>query len=799
MKIKAIEITGFGRWTNVTIDNLAEWQVIYGENEAGKSTLKDFILGIFFGFKTRASQNYEPRSGAQYGGALVVTVHGQDYRISRKGRTQSVLTVTKVGMESLELDGERFLKQIFGSLNRVDYEQIFAFNEHDLSLVGQITGPDLEKQLLAYTKPQASKWLAWADDHQSTAVQLFSKQKNGKRPLNQASQQYLDLKKSHQDQAGALSDYLTAGLEETDLIDKIKAKEGELESLNKKYQNLDQANRTWPLYQEGLTLQKELNGFAKDHPQVKVISPADQKQMKELGLELDWLNQQLGQIQHPEPSQSFINSGSIDENQQETLRTMANQLATLEDNQQQSDRRNQQLSQFQNFFTGSIPRPLSSSDSQALTGKNYWLWVTLAGLVGTLLAVVASLGLVTQGIFLLVTVASGFLANRHHQQGQAILKDYAPLDPAAIIKAQGHVQRAAQVQDELANLTRHQEQLVQDLVSSLVRFDGQFRGRFTDPSLVDSQAVQDLVHQVLEGQNQDIHQQLDNELAKNQRMQQERELLQQKTQVQSVIQNLLGQNGLTSLADLDQAVAGQDQQGQQIQRLADLKERIGSDLWELLSHYRNQANLQVDLAQVRDKIEAGQLTVKGYRDQIQRLRVSKASLVSADQYQSLGQQLANQEADLKGGFGQYLAETLVVEMVKRALIGQEEDLSDQVQEVASQYFSRLTGGRYHKMAINQKKVEVIGQDGESFLLAELSTGARDQAYLAVRLALVASLKLGEDLPLLIDDGFVNFDDRRQAEVLSLLQDLTATHQILFWTFNRHLVTDKQINLGEIHG
>ena len=50
MKINKIEIYGFGKWNNVIFDLKQDLQVFYGLNEAGKSTLRQFIYSILFGF-----------------------------------------------------------------------------------------------------------------------------------------------------------------------------------------------------------------------------------------------------------------------------------------------------------------------------------------------------------------------------------------------------------------------------------------------------------------------------------------------------------------------------------------------------------------------------------------------------------------------------------------------------------------------------------------------------------------------------------------------------------------------------
>ena len=48
MKIKNIHIDNFGKFENFNIDFKDDIQIIYGENEAGKSTLMDFIKLMFY-------------------------------------------------------------------------------------------------------------------------------------------------------------------------------------------------------------------------------------------------------------------------------------------------------------------------------------------------------------------------------------------------------------------------------------------------------------------------------------------------------------------------------------------------------------------------------------------------------------------------------------------------------------------------------------------------------------------------------------------------------------------------------
>lgn len=69
---------------------------------------------------------------------------------------------------------------------------------------------------------------------------------------------------------------------------------------------------------------------------------------------------------------------------------------------------------------------------------------------------------------------------------------------------------------------------------------------------------------------------------------------------------------------------------------------------------------------------------------------------------------------------------------------------------------------------------------------QLSAGARDQLYLAVRLAVSEFLSRGgEPLPLLLDDAFATSDDARlQAGMRTLVENLAGGHQVILVTCHR---------------
>ena len=74
--------------------------------------------------------------------------------------------------------------------------------------------------------------------------------------------------------------------------------------------------------------------------------------------------------------------------------------------------------------------------------------------------------------------------------------------------------------------------------------------------------------------------------------------------------------------------------------------------------------------------------------------------------------------------------------------------------------------------------------GKSRQAEAYSRGTRDLHALAVRLALVDSLYEGEKPPIILDDPFTSFDDRRTDKALSVVKKLSADGQIIYFTCSK---------------
>jgi uncharacterized protein YhaN len=117
---------------------------------------------------------------------------------------------------------------------------------------------------------------------------------------------------------------------------------------------------------------------------------------------------------------------------------------------------------------------------------------------------------------------------------------------------------------------------------------------------------------------------------------------------------------------------------------------------------------------------------------------------------------------------------------------------------AGAHLSRITAGRYQRILMGDAQTE------GTFLLhgpgyttpvrvgEPISTGTREQVYLALRLAIVDHLdRGGERLPLFMDEAFVNWDPGRLERGLEVLGGIAEARQVFLFTCHPEVVERAQ--------
>ncbi|MHB9144230.1 MAG: ATP-binding protein [Symbiobacteriia bacterium] len=112
------------------------------------------------------------------------------------------------------------------------------------------------------------------------------------------------------------------------------------------------------------------------------------------------------------------------------------------------------------------------------------------------------------------------------------------------------------------------------------------------------------------------------------------------------------------------------------------------------------------------------------------------------------------------------------------------EFAPRLNQVASAAIASITAGRYSEVRVDQYlglRV-VVPETGEMQPVQNLSGGAVDQFYLALRLGMAKLLTAGgEPVPFLLDDTFVQFDDERLARAMAHLTEVAAANQVFLFT------------------
>lgn len=106
---------------------------------------------------------------------------------------------------------------------------------------------------------------------------------------------------------------------------------------------------------------------------------------------------------------------------------------------------------------------------------------------------------------------------------------------------------------------------------------------------------------------------------------------------------------------------------------------------------------------------------------------------------------------------------------------------------ASDYFARLTAGRYSGIILEADELYIVPSSGEGSIPMNedhnwTSRGTRDQIFLSIRLALIDHLDAHHvRLPVFFDEIFVNWDGDRRAEGMRLLTTIASKRQVFLFT------------------
>lgn len=101
----------------------------------------------------------------------------------------------------------------------------------------------------------------------------------------------------------------------------------------------------------------------------------------------------------------------------------------------------------------------------------------------------------------------------------------------------------------------------------------------------------------------------------------------------------------------------------------------------------------------------------------------------------------------------------------------------------AEHLQALTNMRYTEVKVSESyEVRVTDQEGNNLLHVDyLSNGAWDQVYISLRFALIDLIFGDKTVPIILDDAFVQYDDKRIKNVLEELYRISKDKQIILFS------------------
>lgn len=259
MRVEELHIYGYGKLENVRL-NLSMLTVLYGENEAGKSTIRSFMKSILFGFPTRGQRRYEPKEGGKYGGAI--TVYTEEYgRLKIERLPKTAAGEVTVYFADGKTGDEEVLKQLLNGMNEQLFDSVFSFDMHGLQNIHQIGEGDIGNYLFSASAVGSDGLLRLEKILEKEMEQRFKP--NGRKPeINVALQELKKLQDQLADWQGKIAAYEELVGKKKSMEERLSIIRTEQQEAGKRKQDYEVLEALQPLFLEKRTCERFLEQYA---------------------------------------------------------------------------------------------------------------------------------------------------------------------------------------------------------------------------------------------------------------------------------------------------------------------------------------------------------------------------------------------------------------------------------------------------------------------------------------------------------------------------------------------------------
>gem|GEM_PF-4394285 len=783
MRIKDIHINGFGIFHSFNVSDLSTGlNVFFGPNEAGKSTLFEFIHRLLFGFpRGRQKKNfnpYNPLSGGKKGGRLVL--EHEDSRIliiERFDNDKQDVTVTRLdGSRATQEDLQDFLGHVTSDV----YKDVFAFGLQELSGLQEQSLKRLYGAGLGLKRVSLTDVL---DSLEKDAVKIF-KTTRGETLIKKSLRDLEQIRK----EIRILHDHKE---QYEELAKKLKQIENAISQKNKTFTDLQTGlehlrilQKAWSFWVERKHLEKELQEIP-DFPGFPENGMGRlenlKQQLKNLRLEQNSLKQALDSLE----KENEFNMGKVStiisdylssppevliselEDKQRNISLLQIELSSRKDKIHKIEKLGQKRSALKSQLTmAQMTKPAPVAP------------MLLPGLIPSILLGIFSAVLFMQaegGIWIPIAacLAAVFLAAFHI---------------VFVISRKKPEKDQEQQFEPIVREIKTCEQNIGELTQIIEKADQEI-GKTADelglsslPGIEELENKRSAITKISEHLTVYVREKKDHE-----------------TRLKQIEMKM--EAGLQELNELLKAGSTKNPEEFRSHAAASEKRKtLDAKLREadknILLIAGNQADsLEKELKNIKPELLDSDLKkreekLKELQEHLEQLRQDKGEYtekmrsLEIDQIPVLRAREEQILAELEQEAWQWGVLRLARFCLLKARERYEQERQPLVLKEAQRFFKKMTGNRYQRISFPEQEKQFLVFDGEKkrknpFLL---SRGALEQLYLSVRFGLIKSYEFSKTvLPIMTDDVLVNFDPERAELAAQAFLDLALSHQVLFFT------------------
>lgn len=815
MRIDGINIESFGGLKNFRLDFRDGMNIIYGGNEAGKSTVMAFIEMMFYGRTAQEKSSdiskslrkkYTPWDGSAMCGELEFTCAGRSYRIrkvfKKTIKTDDVkLYDTQTG-EEIELGrdeeiGHRFFGIDVGSFEKSVYISGFGgfassgqTNEDlavRLSNLVTTMDEDVSQSKVAGRLTKAKELLRSKSGSRGLLIELDERKKSVKDELSR-TQELIARQADYQEEKGRLDERLSEALQKREVLKKLERRnvlEGESRSIRAENEKItDELARLEELKDEGAELLRAKESFRGRNYSYETAA-AYINRADELSHAVSSKRMQVEELKG-----KITNGESVD-------RKDLSEASALEAKKEKLILLNERIS---SAYKPALEEKRAAEKAEA-DGKKVLEGIKdipktnlIISAAAMLVAVIFAVFAFTVSIFFLIGAflaagAGALLFGRYKRQTEEHDKNLAQgMDMVETFEKESRVRNN--------NFEREKERL----------FD---RGAWIYPDIdCDYEAItrENLRQCCVELENIYLRYGVKDKDELNELFDKNEEAALNRRMYEGAVKELEQES--TEYA----AYVGDENPEEVRERYTALRDRLSTYAGKLKGRGIDGDDTERELAELVKKLESGldknrarleelEAELHGYED-MEEVDMSAEELEAAIEdirgqqmeLLSLMQSPEHDENELKRTLAELSEEYDSKKELYDALVIAEENMQGAVDDISRSFgpilnektaeiFNRLTGGRYDKVMVDKEySIQAKQRDGVYHEWKFLSNGTTDQAYLALRLAITELItEGGERLPLMLDDILLQYDEKRMKYALDFLEEYAKDAQILFFT------------------